>query len=75
MINYILKRLTEASTIRGLILFLSSIVGISLQTQQVDYAVWIVLGAIGLIGTFLPDRIGDTNTINLRTYTNQTTIR
>jgi hypothetical protein len=58
IIQYILKRLSEASTIRGIILSVSAAIGITLQSQQTDSLVWIVLGIIGLVGTFFPDTVG-----------------
>jgi hypothetical protein len=57
IIRYTLNRLTEPSTIRGFILFLSSATGLSLSTQQTNSAVWVVLGIVGLIGTILPDKL------------------
>lgn len=55
IIQYILKRLTEASTIKGIILSLSGAFGIALSQDQTNSVVWIVLGIVGLIGSLLPD--------------------
>lgn len=55
IIRYFIHRLTEASTIRGIVLFVSSMIGQQLSGDQTDSLVWIVLGFVGLLGTFLPD--------------------
>lgn len=55
IIQYILKRLTEASTIKGIILSVSGACGVALSQDQTNSAVWIVLGIVGLICSLLPD--------------------
>jgi hypothetical protein len=55
IIQYILKRLTEASTLKGIILSVSSACGLVLTQDQTNSAVWIVLGIVGLIGSLMPD--------------------
>ena len=62
IIQYIFKRLSEASTIRGIILSLCSLIGYSLDVQQTDSLVWIVLGIVGIVGSFFPDRLGKQKT-------------
>lgn len=57
IIRYFIHRLTEASTIKGIVLFVSSMIGQQLTGDQTDSVVWIVLGFVGLLGTFLPDII------------------
>jgi hypothetical protein len=57
IIRYITTRLTEASTIRGLILGLGATVGLVLSPEQTDSLVWIILGLIAFVGTFAPDHI------------------
>ncbi len=58
IIQYILRRLTETSTIRGIVLFVTSAAGLALSPEQTNASVYIVLGIVGLIGTLLPDNIG-----------------
>lgn len=55
IIRYIISRLTEASTIRGIILSVGSVVGYNLNVDQTDSLVWVVLGLVGFVGTFIPD--------------------
>lgn len=56
IIHYILKRLTEASTLKGLILAISGAFGVALSQDQTNSAVWIILGIVGMIGSLLPDK-------------------
>ena len=58
IIRYILKRLLEASTVRGLVIFIGSIIGYHFSDTQTNDIVYIILGIAGLIGTLLPDVIG-----------------
>ena len=68
--TYIINRLLEASTIRGIILSLFSAVGYSLSTQQTDYFVFFTLTVTGLIGTIFPDKlIGDALIQNSKNFT------
>lgn len=62
LIRYVFNRLTEASSIRGLVLAFSSFAGLVLSEQQTSNTVWIVLGIVGLLGSFLPDRLTSQNT-------------
>jgi hypothetical protein len=62
LLRYIFNRLTEASSVRGLILTFSSFAGLTLSEQQTSSTVWIVLGIVGLLGSFLPDRLVSHNT-------------
>jgi hypothetical protein len=57
VIRYILRRLTEASTIRGLVLGIGAAAGLIFSPEQTDALVWIVLGLVALIGTFFPDHM------------------
>lgn len=57
IIRYILNRLTEASTIRGIVLGIGSFVGYNFSSQQTDSLVWVILGVVGFAGTFIPDLI------------------
>lgn len=54
MKNYILSRLHEASTWRGITAGLTA-VGIALSPTQADAIVAIGLAAIGVLGAFFPD--------------------
>jgi hypothetical protein len=54
MIRYILDRLAEASTWRGVVLILTA-VGVSLTTEQTEAIVAAGLAIAGSIGAFLPD--------------------
>lgn len=60
--SYIIRRLSEASTIRALVLLVGSAFGISISDNQANYYVWIVLGIVGIVGTFLPDRFTNIKT-------------
>ena len=60
IIRYILKRLLEASTVRGLVLQVGSVIGYHFSDSQTNDIVYIILGIVGLIGTFLPDNFGKT---------------
>lgn len=57
IIRYIINRLTEASTIRGIVLGIGSFVGYNFSSQQTDSLVWVILGIVGFVGTFIPDLI------------------
>ena len=57
IIRYIISRLTEASTIRGIVLSIGSIAGYKFSSDQTDSLVWGILGIVGFIGTFIPDLI------------------
>lgn len=54
IISYVMTRLKEPSTWRGIILLITSI-GISLSPEQLDAFVALGLCLTGAIGTFLPD--------------------
>ena len=51
----VLKRVSEPSTWRGLILLLSA-VGISFSPEMADHIVNVGLGLAGLVGVFTSDR-------------------
>ncbi len=72
IIQYILKRLTEASTIRGIILGVSSAFGLVLTQDQTNSAVWIVLGIVGILGSLLPDYFNRTIQKNVPSSTDIT---
>lgn len=52
--NYIVERLKEASTWRGLVLILTSL-GVSISPELVAPIVSIGTGIAGAVGVFLPD--------------------
>lgn len=54
VLNYVLARLKEPSTWRGLFLFLAAH-GVQLNTEQATLLVSLALTAAGAIGAFLPD--------------------
>lgn len=57
--KYILRRLTEGSTLRNLVLFVSSLSGLTLTDQQTSSVVFIILGIVGFLGVALPDNLYD----------------
>jgi len=59
IVKYILRRLTEGSTLRNLVLFVSSLSGFILTDQQTNSVVFIILGIIGFLGVALPDNLYD----------------
>lgn len=75
IIKYILKRLTETSTIRGLVILFGTAIGYHFSGAQTDDIVYIVLGIVGLIGSVLPDSIRDVveDTVKERVKTEPTT--
>jgi hypothetical protein len=73
IIQYILKRLTEASTLKGIILSVSGACGIVLSQDQTNSAVWIVLGIVGIIGSLLPDNFNKSIKENVPDTTEMTT--
>ncbi len=52
---YILARLAEASTWRGLILFITGLGGLTLSGDQLNASVTVALALVGAIGVFFPD--------------------
>ena len=58
ILKYILKRLTETSTLRGIVILLGSIIGYHFSGAQTDDIVYIILGIAGLVGSFFPDNLG-----------------
>lgn len=58
VIQYILKRLLEASTLRGIILSVGAVIGFHFSDRQTDDIIYIVLGLVGIVGSLLPDNIG-----------------
>ncbi|MFA6100446.1 MAG: hypothetical protein WC750_06295 [Patescibacteria group bacterium] len=52
--QYIINRLKEASTWRGIIALITA-AGITLQPNQVEAIVAAGLAAIGIVGAFFPD--------------------
>lgn len=59
IIQYILRRLTEGSTLRNLVLFICSFSGLTLSDQQTNATVFIIMGIIGFLGVALPDNLYD----------------
>ena len=56
MMNYILKRLEEPSTWRGLILFLTAW-GLSISPEAMEYIVTVGVGLSGLVGIITTDSV------------------
>lgn len=73
ILQYIFKRLTEASTLKGIILSVSSASGLVLSQDQTNSAVWIVLGIVGIIGSLMPDTFGKVVKENVPTVSGGTT--
>lgn len=59
ILKYVLKRLMETSTLRGLVILFGTLIGYHLSGTQTDNIIYIILGIVGLIGSLLPDSIGD----------------
>jgi len=57
IIKYIINRLKETSTIRGLILLVVSVTGSTLSSEQTESAIYLILGIVGLIDASMPDKI------------------
>lgn len=55
--NYLSARALEASTIRGVIMFLSGIIGFTLSPELTDNIVAFGVAASGLLGVLLPDKL------------------
>lgn len=55
-LQYMLKRLSEASTWRGIVALLT-VAGVSLSAEQGQQIIATGLAVIGLIQTFLPDNV------------------
>ena len=55
MKKFIMKRLREASTWRG-IMALVTAAGIALNPEQIEALVIVGMGVMGAIGTFFPDQ-------------------
>lgn len=55
--RYILNRLQEASTWRGLALVVTAL-GVQISPEQLDIVVATGLAVSGLIGAFFPDKSG-----------------
>ncbi len=55
--KFLLSRLKEASTWRGIILLVAGCVGYQLNTEQQAVLVTLALAAVGAIGSFVPDKI------------------
>lgn len=57
LMQYVVNRLKEPSSWRGIILLVVGAIGYKLSSGQVDALVTLALGAVGAIGTFLPDKV------------------
>ncbi len=57
LIQYIFQRLSEASTIRGLVLTISSLMGLTISPTNTDNIIFVVIGLVGILGTILPDNL------------------
>lgn len=58
VIKYAWSRLTEVSTLRGIILSVGGMIGMTLTPEQTSSAVWVLLTIVGLVGSFAPDTLG-----------------
>lgn len=58
ILKYVLKRLMETSTLRGLVILFGTLIGYHFSGAQTDNIIYIILGIVGLIGSVLPDSIG-----------------
>lgn len=56
--KYLLDRLAEGSTLRGLILLIGGLSGHSISETEVEQIVTGALTLAGLLGAALPDRLG-----------------
>jgi hypothetical protein len=61
IIHYTLDRLKEASTARGLIMFVFGLVGYSLSEEEVTSIITVSNILAGIIGIVIPDSLGDKN--------------
>lgn len=61
ILQYVLNRLEEASTLKGIILFITSIFGLTIDASTTNNLVYIALGVVGLIGALLPNHLSDVN--------------
>lgn len=55
MLTFLLERLGEASTWRGIVAMVTAL-GVVLQPDQVEAIIAAGLALIGMIGAFLPDK-------------------
>ncbi|WON77568.1 hypothetical protein [Serratia sp. UGAL515B_01] len=53
--NYILNRLREASTWRGIVMLLAGALGFDLGTNSAELAIAIGVAASGAVGALFPD--------------------
>lgn len=56
LIAYILDRLQETSTIRGLIYFFGSLLGIAITPETANSIIYLILGFAGMVSVLLPDK-------------------
>ena len=56
--DYIIARLLEASTLRGLVLLIGGLAGLDVSDTDAEQIVTGALTLAGLLGAALPDRIG-----------------
>lgn len=55
VLKFIVARLSEASTVRGLLMLLTA-AGVALRPESIDAIVTFGVGLSGLLGIVLPDR-------------------
>lgn len=55
VLKFIVARLSEASTVRGLLMLLTA-AGVALRPEAIDAIVTFGVGLSGLLGIVLPDR-------------------
>lgn len=56
-VAYLLRRIGEASTLRGAVLFVCGLAGLDVSIDQADTIVAGALALAGVIGMALPDRL------------------
>lgn len=55
--QYFLRRLSEASTMRGIVNFVLGAIGYQASTTKTEAIVSVALAIVGLIGVFLADKM------------------
>lgn len=54
--NYIINRLKEASTWRGIVMFVAGAFGLNLGANSAELAIAIGIAASGAVGALFPDK-------------------
>lgn len=55
--SYILERAGEASTVRGVLMFIGGAIGFDISPETATQITSAVMAFVGLAGVFLPDKI------------------